>query len=177
MSIVQGQVDQWTYAITDDMTFLHPEVGVHRFQHCTLATTLAEIGAEPLPALCALICRGFERAPLDATFVQNILWLAWAVRTQMLRRAAEHIVAHPPVWGVRGVPLVGTLPQLLQQTERGLLRRSFALADYLPAPFVKHWTEHPVPITETLALMHDYMTVLLQGRTEVMEPLLALLLP
>ena len=191
-SIVQGQHRQWTYAVTGEMTFLHPEVGVHRFQHDALRTTLDDIGAERLPLLCALICQGFEKragmAPaLGTDFVQNTLWLAWAVRTQLLRRTEFHLVARPPVWGMREVPLVGTLPELLRQSESGagaggglLLRKRFSLTDYLPAPFVAYWSEqHPdTPITLILLQMHDFMTALLdQGRTDTIEPLLGLLLP
>ena len=75
------------------------------------------------------------------------------------------------------IPL--SLPQLLQKTAGGVLWRSCALADYLPAPFVDHWSErHPAaPITELLVQMHDYMAALLQGSAEAAPPLLQLLLP
>ncbi len=86
---------------------------------------------------------------------------------------------------MREVPLVGTLPELLRQSESGgggggLLRKRFSLSDYLPAPFVAYWSEqHPdTPITLILLQMHDFMTALLnQGRTDTIEPLLGLLLP
>lgn len=165
MASVAETYEDWNYSLTvpdkhpATLMLLHAQQA-RQFSHPALRSTVQELGPAFHP-LCRLLCRTFSLHPnLDDAYIQNVLWLGWAVHTKVLLPRDGKLTVQSPIWGVGTVTLDGSLPQLLQQHHRRW--RTFQLTDYFPQPFMQRWQDSDKPVTEALLKVYQIVVHVLE---------------